>query len=182
MPHKRKPTLKPGDPGFFKSRDVVLFKEGQFPRDAYTVEETLPDGGITMFPTGGGRIYRVHPDQLRADNFRVIDPKTHPRTWRKARFHLETPDETPTTYEGYTDGTRYNGWDVPFFPLAVAERIAQALGGAYDSARGAIVFPPGAILNDEEIYEGELIPEACSESLFCLGAGGWVWFETESAQ
>lgn len=177
---RKAPEPKPGEPGCFKRDDVVLFKAGEFPRDAYTVMEALQDGGLRISPMGGGRFYHVRPDQVASDNFRKVDPATHPRTWRKARFSLECGDEKPTMYTGYTDGRRYNSWDVPFFTLAVAKKIAKELGGAYDAKRGALVFPVDDTRDQEEVYEGELIPEAHSESLFCLGNGGWVWFEEDA--
>ena len=47
---------------------------------------------------------------------------TPPTGFRAARFEI---DGLPGTYEGFTRGEVWNGFDVPYFPLAEARRVAD---------------------------------------------------------
>jgi hypothetical protein len=98
-----------------------------------------------------------------------------------ATFHLDADPET--TFQGYTDGSMWNGWACPYFEREVAEKVAQYYeelhdGGAesgyeadYDPERDAFVFR-------EPAYDEPLVVESVEvggQNLYPIGAYQWTW-------
>lgn len=80
------------------------------------------------------------------------------------------------TFEGYTQGGDWNGWECPFFPFESAERIVAAykkLGhrASFDQERDAFCF------TNEESGEVEKFSavEVAGRTLYAIGARAWIW-------
>ena len=80
------------------------------------------------------------------------------------------------TFDGWTDGSEWNGWSCPCFELAVARNIAAYHGGKFDEVRRTFVF------KDEEEYSPHTIQgEGQQIEVWAIGSGAWVWDEVSSS-
>jgi len=103
--------------------------------------------------------------------------------YRRGRF---TTDDT-VSFEGWTDGSLWNGWACPAFEKQEADRLAAHLRSVgcvaeFDAAKDAFTIREfdGADLYDPEEYEGLDIetPEG-TKRVYAIGAYSWVWQETK---
>lgn len=155
------------------------------PRDA--VEETLTVEAPTAWAAKTaatkrmtirpmGRILRAYD----AETGREIEPPQL-GDLRPGRFRV---DGLRGTYDGFTHGDTWNGFAVPYFPLAEARRIASdysALppfsGGQarsdYDADRDAIRLYDPASGEWDEVKATEVD----DLSLYPVGARSWTWEE-----
>jgi hypothetical protein len=103
-----------------------------------------------------------------------------PTMLRKGQFTLN--DET--TYEGYTTGETWNGWECPMFTKAEGLRMSEEVALDYDHEQDAFY----ARQLDEEADEFEDVGcyaaiETEVGPLYAIGAGEWIWDEvTEQEQ
>jgi hypothetical protein len=93
-------------------------------------------------------------------------------------------------YEGFTDGTEWNGWACPLFPLDEGKRIAADMMRIYandprysftydpQNDRFVQVDPNGNGGDDDPIYYTPIATER--GTLYPIGAGGWIWDEVIS--
>ncbi|HIG73777.1 MAG TPA: hypothetical protein EYQ24_04125 [Bacteroidetes bacterium] len=135
---------------------------------------------MTLRPMG--RVLRAY-DADTGDE--IVHPP--PAGFRPGRF---TIDGLPGTYDGFTRGETWNGFAVPYFPLAVARRVADdyaaqpaGLDGQpeseYDADRDLVrLYDPssgewdeyGPVEIDDRALHG---PRA----LYPVGARYWTWEE-----
>ena len=108
-----------------------------------------------------------------------------PGELRSGRFRIDGLDGT---YDGFTRGEKWNGFAVPYFPLAEARRIAsdfaaqppsldgQALG-EYDADRDVVR------LRDPSSEDWDETPrvEVDGRPLYPVGARLWTWEEASVA-
>lgn len=125
-----------------------------------------------------GRVLRAYD----AATGREIEPPA-PQDLRPGRFQI---DGLPGTYEGFTRGETWNGFAVPYFPLAEARRIAddyasQPAGidgqteAEYDADRDLIrLYDPSC----DEWEEIEAV-EVEGQTLYPLGAQSWTWEDVQ---
>jgi hypothetical protein len=81
-------------------------------------------------------------------------------------------------FEGWSDGTLWNGWEKPCFTREVAERILEASGYRWSYDPSADEFTIVASEEDEpEQFKGETIQlgDGGSVTAYFVGAGAWVW-------
>ena len=110
-----------------------------------------------------------------------------PDGFRPARF---TVDGLPGTYDGFTRGNTWNGFAVPFFPLAEACRVADdyaaqpaGLDGQtraeYDEGRDIVrLYDPSSEEWDE--YGPAKIDDGTGRgprALYSIGGHYWTWEE-----
>jgi hypothetical protein len=89
---------------------------------------------------------------------------------RKTKFYTE--DES---YDGWTFDDEWNGFDVPYFEKAVADKIAKDCNGIYNEKDKTYVFPDE---NDEEFYkEQEIDTTDGKKVVYPIGAYAWTWTE-----
>lgn len=82
---------------------------------------------------------------------------------------------------GYTDGSRWNGWATPYFPLDEAQKVAQDFNQYaehkmhYDHIYEQFyVWNEG--IEDFDMWQGEDIQtEEGIKHLYGIGAYSWVW-------
>ncbi|HEX9951970.1 MAG TPA: hypothetical protein VGB53_09400 [Rubricoccaceae bacterium] len=109
--------------------------------------------------------------------------------YRRGTFVL---DATEVPYEGYTDGTTWNGWACPVFELEAARRIAAdflELGAgfpeegqyraAYDEASDRFtLYDP--VNDDEATYGPDTIDvDGQSITIYPIGTREWTWEEDD---
>lgn len=151
--------------------------------ETLTVEAATPYEGfrratfrMTISPRG--RLLRGYD----ADSGEQILPPA-PGPFRRARFTIEG---VQGPYEGYTTDETWNGWAIPYFPLAEARRIAADYAaqppsfegqtqGEYDQDRDVIrLYDPSAGEWDEV---GPVVHDG--RALYPIGARLWTWEEIE---
>ena len=98
---------------------------------------------------------------------------------RKTRFVIDTNEKT---YEGYTDGTLWNGWECPWFTKEVADEMIRDFikeGGKakYDLETDSYTFL-GENWGDEDVFDGsDVETEDGILHLYPIGAWCWIWDE-----
>lgn len=99
--------------------------------------------------------------------------------WRKSKFAINA-QPGGDGFEGWTCGDYWNGWDVPVFTRAQAERVVASMSESlrFDSA-GNVVYNPGPDAYDPtpETYTFQTV-EGIPEPVVSIG-DGWVWEEVE---
>ena len=106
-----------------------------------------------------------------------------PEGFRPGRFRVDGLDGT---YDGFTRGDTWNGFAVPYFPLAEARRIAADFAaqppnpdgqpiGEYDADRDVVRLRDPSSDDWDETSRVEID----GRSLYPVGAHLWTWEETE---
>ena len=89
------------------------------------------------------------------------------------------------SFEGFTKGETWNGWDCPYFSFEQANKILKTFNDLrsiigqsdlayYDSGADSFVFP----INDEdpEIYYADIEDGI---KYYPIGAFSWIWEESD---
>ena len=98
---------------------------------------------------------------------------------RKTRFVIDTNEKT---YEGYTDGRLWNGWECPWFTKEVTEEMMQDLRDEgveveYNEKTDSYIIKDG---NNEtpDVFDGAHVEtEDGTLHLYPIGAWCWIWDE-----
>lgn len=100
---------------------------------------------------------------------------------RKAKFWLDTLN---TSVEGYTDGSQWNGWAVPYFDRRQADRLVEIYNSLewgpekkawYEAGNDQYCFIVDGS-SEPECYSGETLSEEnVHGSLYPVGARNWIW-------
>jgi hypothetical protein len=98
---------------------------------------------------------------------------------RKTRFVIDTNEKT---YEGYTDGTLWNGWECPWFTKEVAEEMMRDFikeGGEakYDSETDSYIFQAEEWDQPDVFDSADVRTEDGIQHLYPIGAWCWIWDE-----
>ena len=106
------------------------------------------------------------------------------RTYRSAKVCIDDPDGgyiVPPTEAWIVANDRWNGWVMPYFAKAEADRVMAAWNAStegldpmrYDAAEDRYCVPFGP---EVEIYQGEDMEiEGETRRLYGLGACAWTW-------
>ena len=99
---------------------------------------------------------------------------------RKTRFVIDCNEKT---YEGYTDGRLWNGWECPWFTKEVADEMMRDFindGGKaeYDSETDCYIFQTEGGWDQPDVFDGyDVNTEDGSMHLYPIGAWCWIWDE-----
>lgn len=160
--------LSPGD---------VLVPEGkQYPEGALVADGYDETGRLLAHPLGGGMQFHVE-SKIVAELRIVNDAERNVALFRRGRFTLADSGEV---FEGWSDGRLWNGWEMPRFERAEAERLLTWLGdqrSRFDGDRDALVsFNQDG---EEEVWAAEVITitDGSRIKTYPVGAGAWIWEE-----
>lgn len=98
---------------------------------------------------------------------------------RKTRFVIDTNEKT---YEGYTDGRLWNGWECPWFTKEVVEEMMRDFikeGGEakYNSETDSYIFL-GECWDEPDVFDGKDVETGNGvKHLYPIGAWCWIWDE-----
>jgi hypothetical protein len=99
-----------------------------------------------------------------------------------------TMDSLPNMFfEGYSDGSDWNGWACPYFEKAEAERVLAAsepngFVWQFDETQDAFVVRNS---NDDEEYEPEIFEgtilniDGNMVKVYIVGGYSWIWEEAD---
>jgi len=107
---------------------------------------------------------------------------------RKANFAIA--DDGSKTYEGYTFGRTWNGWECPYFTKEIALEMMKEFDNEdqpahYDEDTDTFVYVMDAddpdnmtdyYKGEDHDYNGETI------HLYGIGVMGWIWDEIEDVE
>lgn len=86
-------------------------------------------------------------------------------------------------YEGYTDGTLWNGWECPWFTKEVTEQIMQDLNKddvktEYDGERDSYIVHQ--VDGEPDVFDGaDVVTDDGIQRLYPIGAWCWIWDEVQ---
>ena len=98
---------------------------------------------------------------------------------RKTRFVIDTNEKT---YEGYTDGTLWNGWECPWFTKEVADEMMNDLRNEGVEAEYCEKTDSYIVKDDnnetQDVFDGAYVEtEDGTLHLYPIGAWCWIWDE-----
>lgn len=157
----------------FSKGDILVPKENQYPEGALVVDG-CEGGRVAAHPLGGG--FQLYLSSSDLNGFRPADEAEKARVlFRRANFAL---GESKDVFAGWTDGRLWNGWAMPRFELAEAQRLIAWLGdkrASYDEVRDA--FLTVSQEGDEETWPAEsiVVSDGGTLKVYPIGAGAWIW-------
>lgn len=160
----------------FTKGNTIIPAEKPYPEGAMIVDGYESDGTLLAHPLGGGLQYRFKPEAER--KFRIVEKnEASSPPWRRAKFSIEGVDET---FSGWTNGRLWNGWAMPYFEFAEAQRVIELLTdpkGRFDAERDC--FASSSSGGEEDFWRGELITILGGKQIrvYGVGAGAWIWEE-----
>lgn len=98
---------------------------------------------------------------------------------RKTRFVIDTNEQT---YEGYTDGRLWNGWECPWFTKEVADEMMRDLNKEgveteYHHKTDSYIIK-SEDWDEPDVFDGrDIITEDGPMHLYPIGAACWIWDE-----
>lgn len=97
--------------------------------------------------------------------------------WRRAKFDTEDYFQPPLT--GYTNGQKWNGFDMPAFEKDEAKRIGEVFGDViYDEAGDFFFSDMGYPEEEPERFDGfDIVVDGETVRVYAIGAGFWTWTE-----
>jgi hypothetical protein len=159
----------------FKKGDIIIKAEAAYPYGALVLDGYDERQRLTAHPLGGGPQYFFKPSTER--KFRIVseDEKRQP-IWKRSTFYIEGIDGT---FDGWTDGRLWNGWEMPRFEFGVAEQVIKAMNqpdAHYNSNRDAFVTKSS---DEEEVWAAETLQALGGQVVktYPIGASAWCWEE-----
>ena len=162
----------------FEANQVIVREDFDYPQGALVVHGYAEDGSLLAFQKGGGVQFVIPPEDI--PRFSVVSEMERVPIYRKTRFCLEGLDDQ--TFEGYTDGTHWNGWEVPYFDFKTAQSVLDALGAVHTLDKEKNVLRASMDLGngiEDSEWDEELLklPDGGSVKTYHLGAGELIWEE-----
>ena len=95
----------------FKEGDIIVPHDATYPEGALRVTG-IEGGDLLAYPLGGGRQYRFPPQAwLTKYRFRIVsDAEIASRGWKQLLVSIEGE---PPIFKAWSDGTYWNGWEIP---------------------------------------------------------------------
>jgi len=157
----------------FSEGEVIVRDDLKYPDGALVVDGLDEEGCMLAHPLGGGCQLVVPPQEL--SRFQRVEAVETIEVFSPGTFSIEGTDGR---FEGWSDGSSWNGWARPCFTRDVAEGILEAVGfkWSYDACEDAFAV---ATLEDDEPghFPGEVIElgDGGSITAYFIGAGSWIW-------
>ena len=103
---------------------------------------------------------------------------------RKTRFVI---CDNEKSYEGYTDGTLWNGWECPWFTKEVADEMIKDFikeGGEaeYDLETDSYIFQAEEWDQADTFDGADVVTEDGIQHLYPIGAWCWIWDEVREEE
>jgi len=164
----------------FTQGEIIVRDDLKYPDGAFVVVGLDKYGRLLVQPLGGlGQLALGCRDVAR---FQSIEPAETIEVYSPGTFTLEGIEEN---FEGWTDGLTWNGWARPCITREVAERILQASGyrWSYEPSEDALIVTTSPDAEPEH-FPAETIElgDGGSATVHFLGAGSWMWENTEPSQ
>ena len=157
----------------FSEGDIVVRDNAKYPEGALVVDGIDENGALLAHPLGGGLQIALPAAVL--GRFQLVEePETVP-VFTRGTFCIEDVDGE---FEGWSDGTSWNGWEKPCFIREVSEQILNACGNRFTYEPSSDEFIVLSCDEDEpERFPGQRIEfgDGGSAKVYFIGAGSWIW-------
>jgi hypothetical protein len=164
----------------FEPNQVIIREDLDYPQGALVVHGYAEDGSLMAFPEGGGFQYLIPSEEI--PRFHLVpEEEKNVKIFRKTLFCLEGLDDE--TFEGFTDGSSWNGWEMPAFTFKSAQSVLNALCAVWTFDEDKKVLranlDAGNGPEDHE-WEAEILPlpDGGFVEAYPIGAGQLIWEET----
>jgi hypothetical protein len=157
----------------FSEGEVLVRDDLKYPDCALVVDGLDEEGCMLAHPLGGGFQLVVPPEDL--SRFQRVEAAETIEVFSPGTFSIEGTDGK---FEGWSDGSSWNGWARPCFTRDVAEGILEASRYRWSYDPSADEFTIVASEEDEpEQFKGEVIQlgDGGSVTAYFVGAGAWIW-------
>ena len=162
----------------YNKGDILVAKGKEFPDGAIVVDGYDSKGLLRAHTLEGEATMRL--TALSAGVFRLVSQgELVGPLFRRGRFALADAKEV---FSGWTDGRKWNGWEMPRFERVEAERLVRSLGGGrwrFDAPRHAFVTLSQA--GREECWAAGtiVVSDGSAVRAYGIGAGAWMWREVK---
>jgi hypothetical protein len=162
----------------YSKGDILVAKGKQFPDGAIVVDGYDSRGLLRAHTLQGEATMRL--TALSASVFRLVGQgELVGPLFRRGRFALADAKEV---FSGWTDGRKWNGWEMPRFERVEAERLVRSLADGrwrFDASHDAFVTLSHA--GKEECWKAGtiLVSDGSAVRAYGIGAGAWMWREVE---
>lgn len=135
------------------------------------VLRTSTDEMVEFSAQGGGFVHKAS----RTEFEKRFKPAELPEFSLQAVSAEWLPDDLKLP--AYTNGQRWNGWAMPYFPAEAAHSLLGHMPDLrYDSARDAFVMKSDEDQAEEEVFPAEtLVIDGRPIKTYAIGAGSWCW-------
>jgi len=157
----------------FAQGEIIVRNDLKYPDGALVVDGVDDQGCLLAHPLGGGCQFTLPSAEL--PRFQRVEASETLSVFSSGKFYLDGIDGE---FEGWSDGSSWNGWEKPCFTREVAERILEASGYRWSYDPTADEFTVVTSEEDEpEQFKGEDIQlgDGGSVTAYFVGAGAWVW-------
>lgn len=159
-------TAAPGQP----QRAQRLFADEK----GCLVEElwTSTNDTVEFSAQGGGFVNKLS----RSEFEKRFKPAELPLFSLKAVSAEWLPDDLKVP--AYTNGQRWNGWAMPYFPAQSALSLLEHMPDlSYDATQDAFVSKSSEDDSEAEVFPAqELVIEGVGVKVYAVGAGSWCWW------
>ena len=163
----------------YNKGDILVAKGKEFPDGAIVVDGYDSKGLLRAHMLESEA--RMRLTALSAGVFRLVGQgELVGPLFRRRRFALADSKEV---FSGWTDGRKWNGWEMPQFEKVEADRLVRSLGERrwrFDASRDAFVTLSQA--GKEECWTAGTIVVSDGSALrtYGIGAGAWMWLEVDN--
>ena len=163
----------------FQKNEIIERDDGKYPHGALVVDGYDASGALLAHPLGGGFQLIIPPSDH--SRFAVVPEEERTPIFTRTKFSFEGLEES---FTGWTDGKNWNGWAMPRFEFADAQRLIAALGqdaGKYDPGADAFITMMEA--SEPENWCAEIIhlPDGGTVKVYPIGAGSWIWEQEDGS-
>jgi len=159
----------------FNKGEIIRREDLAYPEGALVCAGYDDAGRLLAHPLGGG--FQLAVPAQDEPRFRVVaEGEKGAALFRRGRFTLA---DSEASFEGWSNGELWNGWEMPRFELAVCREILKSLGddqARFDQVADACVTVSN---EEEETWPAEqiTITDGSRIKVYPLGAGSWIWEE-----
>ena len=157
---------------FLKGQTIVR-DDRVFPLGALVVDEIADDSGILAHPLGGGCQLSLTASEL--SHFDVVAEQEKVSLFTQGVFCI---DGVEGEFQGWSDGSVWNGWDKPFFSKDVSVQVLKAFGcfWEYDAGKDVFIVKTDSCEDAEEFAGISLeLADGGRVHTYPVGAGSWIW-------
>ena len=153
----------------FTQGEIIVRDDLKYPDGAVVVDGLDTRGRLLVHPLGVALPLRE------IGRFQSVEPDEQIPVFSAGTFYLEGIEGE---FEGWSDGSSWNGWEKPCFTREVAERILEASGyrWSYDAATDEFTVVTSEE-DEPELFSDQAIQlgDGGSVTAYFVGAGAWVW-------
>ncbi len=133
---------------------------------------TSTDDTVEFSAQGGGFVHKISRTEF--------EKRFKPATLPSFSLHAVSAEWLPDDLKlpAYTNGQRWIGWAMPFFPAEAAHALLEHMPDLrYDTARDAFVSKAYDDESEDDVFPAQmLVVEGATVKVYAVGAGSWCWW------